>query len=119
MVSQRFWYSFSGSITTISVPSIIERRTSSFAKNDLPLPAFAKTQKLAFSSEKRSNITKLLLLRLTPYKIPSSEVRSAEIKGKIEEVGPELSGVRMANLSVAKGKTEEKASSCWKRAGLI
>ena len=75
------------------MPAMSERMISSFVVYDFPEPDFAKTTWFAFSSEKRSKITRLLLCRLMPYIIPSLEVRSSEIKGKNEEIGLVFIGV--------------------------
>ena len=87
-VSARRPYSFSGSMTiTISIPAISARRISSLVVYDLPEPDFANTTSFAFSREKRSKITKLLLWRLMPYMIPWLEERSSETNGKNDEIG--------------------------------
>ena len=93
-VSASRWYSFSGSITiTMSTPAMSERMISSFVVYDFPEPDFAKTTWFAFSSEKRSKITRLLLCRLMPYMIPSFEERSSDTNGKNDEIGPVFIGV--------------------------
>ena len=48
------------------MPIIIDLIISNLQAYDFPAPALAKTTELAFSKEKRSKITKVLLWRLTP-----------------------------------------------------
>ena len=59
--SAKYRYSFSGSITITSTPTIRERNISNFTAYDFPAPDFAKMTELAFSKENRSNKIKELL----------------------------------------------------------
>jgi len=65
-VSASGLYSFSGSSTMTSVPSIRERSISSFTAKDFHPQDFAKTHMFAFSDEKRSKIIRELLCVLIP-----------------------------------------------------
>src|SRR3989344_715843 len=86
-------YSFSGSIIITSTPCIKYLKISNFIAYDFPEPAFAKTTELAFSKLNLSNNTKELLCRFMPYKIPSFELKSKDIKGNEVERGSVSIGV--------------------------
>src|SRR3989338_7308251 len=93
-------YSFSGSITITSTPHIRYLNISSFMAYDFPDPDLAKTTMLEFSKVKRSNNTKELLWPLMPYKIPSLELKSNDVNGKVVESGSVFIGMWTESKSI-------------------
>src|SRR3989344_4893429 len=100
-----------------SVSNIRERSIYSFVLYDLPAPDFANVTELWFSREKRSECIKDELWRLEPERMPRFEVRSKDMKGKMDDRGAEFSFVWTSSSSVARGSTLRNPCSCWKSAG--